>query len=159
MLLRPDLMVEAAYDVSPGLLQRHGRQALMVDLDDTVIPSNSEAMAPTYRRWFDDLAAAGLGVLILSNGQPTRVRRWADILGVDGLALVGKPFRFAFRRGLRRLGTSASETAMIGDQVFTDVLGANLAGLMSILVRPLTAGILPHTRIARKLENMILRRR
>jgi hypothetical protein len=77
---------------------------------------------------------------------------------VEGLALVGKPFSFAFARGLRRLKMSPSETAMVGDQLFTDVLGANLAGILSILVRPLTAGLLPHTRLTRRLEDLILKR-
>lgn len=158
MLVKPDLTVETAYDVSPSLLRSHGRSALMVDLDDTVIPSNSNTMAPPFRNWFEQLEEGGVGVLILSNGRPARVVHWANILGVEGLALVGKPFSFAFARGLRRLKMSPSETAMVGDQLFTDVLGANLAGILSILVRPLTAGLLPHTRLTRRLEDLILKR-
>jgi HAD superfamily phosphatase (TIGR01668 family) len=159
MLLKPDLVVEAASEVDLSLLRSHGRSALIVDLDDTIVPSNSNSMAPSYRHWFQKLGAENVPILILSNGRPERVRYWAHILGVDGLALVGKPFGFAFQRGLKRLGCKASETAMIGDQLFTDVLGANITGMLSILVRPLTTGLLPHTRLIRKLEDIIIRRR
>ena len=158
MLLKPDLLVEVACEVDSTLLRRHGRSGLMVDLDDTVVPSNGCSIAPSYRQWFKQLQADHIPILILSNGQPERVHYWANNLGVDGLSLVGKPFGFAFKRGLRKLGHEASQTAMIGDQLFTDVLGANITGMFSILVRPLTAGLLPHTRLMRKFENLLIRR-
>ena len=158
MLLKPDLLVEAAYEVDSTLLKSHGKSALMVDLDDTVIPSNSSLMAPSFKSWFKTLKKDDIAILILSTGQPERVHYWANNLGVDGVALVGKPFSFAFKRGLKRLGHQPSETAMLGDQLFTDVLGANITGIFSILVRPLTAGRLPHTRLLRKFENIIVRR-
>ncbi len=158
MLLRPNMMVDAAYEVTPEVLVRLGVTAVMVDLDDTILASGSNDLANAYRSWLIDLRNAGFGVLILSNGDPTRVAHWARQLGVEGFALAGKPLWPAFRRGLRRLGTRPHETAMVGDQLFTDVLGANVAGLVSILVRPLTPGKLPHTRAARKLERLFLRR-
>ena len=151
-------MVNAASDITPELLAHHGVSAVMVDLDDTLVASGSRELAEPLRAWLAALRRAGVGVLILSNGERVRVRLFAATLGVEGLALSGKPFFWAFRRGLRRLGTSAQATAMVGDQLFTDVLGANLAGLKSILVSPLTPGGLPHTRAARRLERLILRR-
>ena len=129
----------------------------MVDLDDTLVASGSRAMASSFRDWLSQLEQAGIPTLILSNGTPSRVRSWSSELGVQGLALVGKPFGFAYQRGLKRLGTPAGETAMVGDQLFTDILGANLAGLKSVLVTPLSPGGLPHTRFARKLEALILK--
>lgn len=155
MLLRPDLVVDAAHHVTPELLGRHGIRGLMVDLDDTLIPSAAHELEGHHRSWFAALRDAGIPTLILSNGERQRVLRVAAELGVEGLPLVGKPFVFAFRRGLARLGTPAAETAMVGDQLFTDVLGANLAGLTSILVTPLSGGR-AHTRVVRRFERMIL---
>lgn len=150
-------MIDAVHDATPEFLQRHGLEAVMVDLDDTLIAAREEALTGSFRAWLETLRDAGIPVLILSNGQRERVRRWSQELGVEGLALAGKPFAWAFRRGLARLGTAPHKTAMIGDQLFTDVLGANLIGLRSILVRPLSPGGLPHTRAARRLETLILR--
>lgn len=129
----------------------------MVDLDDTLIASNSSEIGNDTRRWLAELRDNGLPVLLLSNGERGRVERCCDDLGIEGFHLAGKPFWWAFRRGLARLGRSPEETAMIGDQLFTDVLGANLTGMLSVLVRPLTPGKHIHTRAVRHLERRILR--
>jgi len=155
-VVRPDVQVETVADVTPGLLQELGIRGVLVDLDDTLVASNAETLSASAEAWLQDLLTAGLKVAILSNGERKRVRRLAERFGLPAFALVGKPFWFAFRRGLRALGTPAHATAMVGDQLFTDVLGANCAGLTSILVRPLTPGKLPHTRLARRLERRIL---
>lgn len=161
MMLRPKLVVTAVDDVTPELLREHGLRAVMVDLDDTLVASTGTTLAEVdarFSQWAERLKEAGIPLLILSNGTTARVEHYAALLGVRGFALVGKPSQTAFRRGLKLLGTPAAETAMVGDQLFTDVLGANLAGMTSILVEPLSAGKLPHTRALRKLERMILGR-
>jgi uncharacterized protein len=157
MRVKPDMRIRMVTELTPQRLRNQGIRALMVDLDDTLVASNSERMGLAFRRWVLGLKEAGIAVLLLSNGKPKRVARWAGLLGVEGLSLVGKPFRFAFERGLKRLGTLPSETAMVGDQLFTDVLGANALGIKTILVTPLSNKGLPHTRLARKLENIILK--
>lgn len=158
MLLRPDAVVRSVTEVTPELLRALGVRAVMVDLDDTLVPAGSELLEPLFRAWLGGLVAAGFPVVILSNGERKRVERWSRDLGVRGLAMVGKPFHHGFRRGLALLGTPAHETAMVGDQLFTDVLGANLVGLRSVLVSPLSPGKLLHTRALRRLERRLLRR-
>ena len=157
MLLRPDVMVEAVHEVTLELLEECNVRAVMVDLDDTLVASGASLLDPRFRAWVASLKEAGIPLLILSNGRRVRVKRWSAELGVTGLSLVGKPF--AFRRGLRLLGRQPSETAMVGDQLFTDVLGANLVGMVSILVTPLSTGGLPHTRVVRRLEKVLLSKR
>ncbi|MEX2540517.1 MAG: YqeG family HAD IIIA-type phosphatase [Trueperaceae bacterium] len=156
-MLMPDVVVTAAYDATPELLRGHGVRAVMVDLDDTLMASNESEFGAGTREWLEDLRASGMPVLLLSNGERGRVERCCADLGLEGFHLAGKPFWWAFRKGLRRLGRPASETAMIGDQLFTDVLGANLAGMVSVLVSPLSPGKMPHTRAIRHLERLILR--
>lgn len=155
-MVLPDIQVDSVVDVTPTLLRRHGVRAVLVDLDDTLIASNAEALSSDAEGWLRGLLSAGITVGILSNGERRRVARLGTALGIPAFALAGKPFAFAFRRGLAALGSTPADTAMVGDQLFTDVLGANCAGLTSILVRPLTPGKLPHTRIARRLERRIL---
>jgi HAD superfamily phosphatase (TIGR01668 family) len=148
----------AVADVPIDQLVDRGIAGVLIDMDDTLLPSHADALDPRSQRWFDRLRDRGIGAVILSNGEVRRTRAIGAQLGVVALPLAGKPFRIAFRRGLEHLGTEPAATAMIGDQLFTDVLGANLAGITSILVRPLSAGGLPHTRWARKLERRILAR-
>ena len=156
MVLDPDLVVEAAWTLTPAKLRSLGIDGVLVDLDDTLLPSGSLDLATPVLRWFAELDAASIPAVVVSNGEPRRVRHVCERLGVDGIALVGKPLPLAFRRGVRRLGVPVERAAMIGDQLFTDVLGANLVGLTSILVAPLSQGGLPHTRLARHLERRIL---
>ncbi len=155
-VVRPDVHVETVADVTPALLEELGVRGVLVDLDDTLIASNADAPSPSAEAWLRSLREAGIRVVILSNGERKRVHELAERFGLPAFALVGKPFWFAFRRGLAALGTPRDASAMVGDQLFTDVLGANCAGLTSILVRPLTPGKLPHTRLARRLERRIL---
>lgn len=157
MLLRPDLSVNSVCDLTPALLAARGVRGVMVDLDDTLVPSRETGLRREVAEWFAGLKRCGIPVVILSNGERKRVAHYAQALGVEGLALIGKPLPHAFRRGLALLGTAPQETAMVGDQLFTDVLGANLAGLISILVTPLSPGALLHTRLLRRLEACILR--
>lgn len=158
MRLAPDLMVNAVPDLTPQKLTSHGIKAVMVDLDDTLVASNTSNLTEAFSHWINGLKLANIPIVILSNGSPERVRYWSRQLDVQGFALVGKPLSFAFRRGLKYLGSTAQETAMIGDQLFTDILGANLAGMRSILVTPLSPGKLLHTRLIRKLESRVLPR-
>ncbi len=156
-MLKPDLRVPGITALSPELLRQQGIEAVMVDLDDTIVPSKGDSMELVVKDWFVALQQADFKVLILSNGQRDRVAHWASELGIPGLSLVGKPFRWAFRRGLKLLGSEPRKTAMVGDQLFTDVLGANLMGVYSVLVQPLSPGKLPHTRMLRLVERRILR--
>ena len=150
-------MVAAVNDVSPQLLRENALKAVLVDMDDTLLEFQQTQLKPEFISWMQSLKDADIPALILSNGSRRRVRDCANELGVAGLALTGKPFPAAFRRGLETLGAKASHTAMIGDQLFTDVVGANLAGLTSILVTPLGSGGLPHTRMIRNVEAWLLK--
>lgn len=157
-MLRPDIRVESVQEVTPALLKTLGVGAVLVDLDDTLLAAADEQVAPDVIAWVRSLTAADFAVAILSNGERQRVRRIAEEAGVPGLSLAGKPFRMAFRKAMRLLGDPAPDaTVMVGDQLFTDVLGAKRAGLRAILVRPLSPGKLPHTRLARRIERMLLK--
>jgi HAD superfamily phosphatase (TIGR01668 family) len=145
-------------DISMAQLHALKVCAVMLDLDDTLLPTGGSSIAPEVVAWVRQLQAAGLSVLLLSNGTLERVRRSAAQLGVDSIALAGKPAAVAFWRGLRRLQCPAEQVVMIGDQLFTDVIGANLMNIKSILVDPLSDGLW-HTKHLRYLETRILETR
>lgn len=140
------------------MLERLGVDALLVDMDDTLVASGSAVEPCEEVAWLKAMAESRLRVVVLSNGSRQRTERLAKITGVTALHLAGKPFPWSFRRGLAALGDVTPErVAMVGDQLFTDVMGARRAGLKTILVRPLSQGKLPHTRLVRHVERMVLK--
>lgn len=158
-VLQPDARVSSVHEVTPAWLEGRGLRGLLVDLDDTLLPASADRVPEDVYEWLAGLGASGVKLAILSNGERRRVREVAERAGLPALALAGKPWRSAFRRGLRLVGLPAHSVAMLGDQLFTDVLGAKSAGLKAVLVTPLSPGKLPHTRIARRLERWVLRER
>lgn len=156
-MLEPDFMFDRAYAATASFLNEQGIRAVMLDLDDTIVASKSDFIDDKYLAWIDALKIAEISLLLLSNGSPKRVAYWTKELDIEGFSLVGKPFSFAYMRGLRKLKSSKAETIMIGDQLFTDVLGANIAGIKSILVKPLSNNGLWHTRALRKFEKMVIK--
>ncbi len=159
-LLRPKARVARITELTPEWLAARGLRGLVVDLDNTLAPYG---VAPPAQgglaAWNRSLAEAGVPVLIVSNAKPGRTRDWAEALGREGWGLAGKPLPWSLRRALRRMGLAPHETAVAGDQLFTDVLGANLIGAYSVLVEPIEPKKgLPHTRWVRALERRILDR-
>lgn len=143
--------------VTPSLLAELGITALLVDLDDTILAASEDELDDSVPAWFARLRSEGVQVAILSNGTRERVARVAEAVNVPAIAMAGKPLPRAFRKGLALLpDVPRNQVGMVGDQVFTDVLGARRAGLVAILVEPLSPGKLLHTRLARRLEKLVL---
>ena len=156
--LQPDARLEDVYHITPEYLRALGLRGLALDLDNTIVPygDNRENLRLTI--WVAGLSAAGVRAVLVSNAMPERVRLWSGRLGVPGLALAGKPWPWGFRRAARRMKLAPSEVAVVGDQLFTDVLGGKLAGSFTILVTPISSNSLPHTRLARYAERLLLSR-
>lgn len=155
--LKPDALVGRLRDITPPLLHSLGVRGLLLDLDNTLLPYRSDDDAQDAAGWVHDMRAAGLGLYLLSNARRERAARWAAALGVQGVGMAGKPLPRAFRAGARALGLPPAEVAVVGDQLFTDVLGGKLCGMRTVLVRPISDNNLPHTRLARTLERRVLR--
>lgn len=155
--LRPDLRVDRVERLTARRLESLGLVGLLLDLDETLLPAAATEPTSEVVAWARDLQRAGVRLAIVSNGRPDRVARVARALDVPARALTGKPWPGAFRRGLAQIGLPAERCAMVGDQLFTDVVGARAAGLRTVLVPPLSRGGMPHTRALRRLEARILR--
>jgi HAD superfamily phosphatase (TIGR01668 family) len=154
--LRPDLRLDRVEQLTALRLADLGVGGVLLDLDETLLPAAAKAPAPGILAWARDLQRAGIRLAIVSNGRPGRVAAVADALGVPGRALTGKPWPGAFRRGARAIGLPPERCAMVGDQLFTDVVGAHAAGLRTVLVAPLSSGGMVHTRLLRRLEARML---
>ena len=157
-LLRPRVILPHIYDITPAFMELHGLGGLLLDLDNTLIPYGSYDEQAEVKHWAGALQAAGYPLYLLSNARRERARVWAERLGLPGVGLAGKPFAREYRRGLSVVNLPAHRVGMVGDQLFTDVLGGNWAGMFTIMVRPISDNALPHTRFARRLERLVLKR-
>ena len=104
----------------------------------------------------DGLRAGGINLIIVSNNRKRRVKKFAERLNLPYIANAKKPFPAVFLKTLRRFDCLPCNGAVVGDQLFTDVLGANLAGIRSILVTNITPESGPFFRLKRRLEKWIL---
>jgi len=157
-LFTPDLRLESVAELSPERLRDLGLEALLLDIDCTLTRYRSEEVAPEVRAWLEGLRSAGIGLCLVSNGRGRRVREFAKRLNLPFVAGALKPLPFGCWSAVRRLGFARQRTAMVGDQVFADVMAARLARLTSILVRPIHPEDEPwFTRIKRPLERWVLR--
>ena len=123
---KPTWMVKSIYQVSPQELRAKGIRAVFSDLDNTLIAWNNPDGTPELRRWIDELHAAGIPLIVISNNSKQRV---AKVTASLDLPLI--------TRARRKLGLKKHEVVMVGDQLMTDVAAANQAGVYSILVKPL----------------------
>jgi len=161
-LLTPHLRSERLWTIALPPLHARGLRALLVDVDNTIIPTGGHEPNPDALAWLARAQQHGFALCLVSNARPGRVAALAQRIGAQGVSKgpwwkPGKPLSYLFRRGLACLGADPAATAVIGDQVFTDVLGGNALGLTTILVRPLSEHEFIGTRLTRLMERLVLR--
>ena len=126
------------YELSGEALARRGFQLLLADLDNTLVPYGVPLPDERLKAWRDDLNAHGVTLFILSNNRhENRPRIFAEALDVPFIGHAGKPKTPSFLKAMERMGVTKEQTAIVGDQIFTDVLGGNRAGVSAILVEPI----------------------
>jgi len=157
--LSPHLRLENVCQLSLHRLRNLGLDALLLDVDCTLKRYRDEEVTPDVGAWLDELRTGGIGLCLVSNGLGGRVRRFAEKLDLPFVSKALKPFPFGCRAAVRKMKFQPSRTAMVGDQLFADVMAARLAGLTSILVRPIHPEEEPwFTRLKRVPERCLLRR-
>jgi HAD superfamily phosphatase (TIGR01668 family) len=156
----PRLVVSHLTELSPAFFAERGLQAVILDLDNTLVPWRGAEIAPEVSAWVGRCRAAGLKLCICSNThRPRRLAQLAAELEVPFIERVAKPRRGGFMRALTLMGTSVAETAVVGDQLMTDIWGGNRCGLLTILVEPLSRVEFIGTRMVnRPLEAWLLSR-
>jgi HAD superfamily phosphatase (TIGR01668 family) len=158
-LVTPDLRLDSVVELDVPRLSSLGLDALMLDVDCTLKRYRAEGPGPEVIAWLEGLRAARIGLCLISNGRAARIQRLAAHLGLPVTCQACKPLPFGCRAALRRMGWDRRRTAIVGDQLFADVMAGRLAGLKCILVRP----IHPeeehwYTRMKRPLERFLLAR-
>jgi uncharacterized protein len=157
-LCTPDAWLGSVLELTPGWLRASGIDAVVADLDNTLVPYGRVDVDPAVLRHVQALVSYGLRLVVLSNAGVSRIGPIASVLGIPYVANAGKPARGAYARALSLMGSSPQRTAAVGDQVFRDVLGARRAGLLSVLVTPLSARDFPGTALLRGPERLLIAR-
>jgi len=155
-LLYPRIYVDSLLDIPLDELRKQNISALILDLDNTITEWNSNELRSEIQEWFIRIKAEGFKACILSNNAEKRIQVVADRLGIPFIPRAAKPRRGSFRRAVDLMAVRTDEAAVIGDQIFTDVLGGNRSGLFTILVKPLARREFVGTKINRTLELFIL---
>ena len=121
--------------MTPALLRSRNIRLLMLDFDNTIVPYTTTVPTPEMETWLRDMnALADIQICIVSNSHNDRVPKFCRERGLDVITHAKKPSTKGIRECLQRYGIPASQAAVVGDQIYTDTLGANLAGITPILV-------------------------
>ncbi len=154
----PDLYLDDIYGITPELLTKKGIKAVLLDIDNTLVTYDDPMPTESVLKWLDSLKKAGISAAFISNNHKERVELFNSELKFFATYDSRKPSGKCYRAAMAHLGTDRSNTAVIGDQVFTDVWSAKRLGLYAILVKPIKDKTSLFFRSKRALEKPILRR-
>ena len=133
--LLPKIIVPALTDVSPELLHRRSIKLLMLDFDNTIVPYTTSTPTEGMQAWLEAMVKSDISLCVVSNSHKDRVKIFCKKYGLDCITHARKPFAKGIRQCLQRYNLPKEQCALAGDQIFTDTLGANRAGIRSILVK------------------------
>ena len=131
----PTLRCDVLTEVTPSLLQQRGIKLLMLDFDNTIVPYTTCVPTKQMQAWLEMMRCCDIRVCIVSNSHNDRVPKFCREYGLDCITHAKKPFSKGIRECLAKYDIPASQAALVGDQIFTDTLGANGCGVKSILVK------------------------
>ena len=138
--LTPDCVFDSIYDIAPAFLRSRGIRGALIDIDGTVSSHRVRQPSAALCAYIRSLEQAGIAVMFLSNNNAGRVGEFSDAVGVRWISRAVKPLSRGFRQGAETLGLPMGEIAVIGDQIFTDVLGGNRQGALTCQVQSIDRG-------------------
>ena len=133
--LLPGVMAESLTQLTSGMLTQRGIRLLMLDFDNTIVPYTTDVPTGEMISWLRDMRKSSIQLCVVSNSRKDRVRWFCEKYGLDCITHARKPFQKGIRECLAKYGIPPFQAALAGDQIYTDTLGANRAGVMPILVR------------------------
>ena len=133
--LLPRFMTRSLTDLTPEFLEQQGIRLLMLDFDNTIVPYTTNVPTAEMEGWLRQMAASPIRLCVVSNSKRDRVRIFCQQYGIDCITHANKPFSKGIRACLTRYGISPKQAALVGDQIFTDTLGGNCAGVKTVLVK------------------------
>ena len=133
--LLPGMITDAVTDLTPVLLKEKGIRLLMLDFDNTIVPYTTNEPTQVMTAWLRSMLGSDIQICVVSNSHKDRVKIFCQEYGIPCITHAKKPFSRGIRECLGKFGFLPEECALVGDQIFTDTLGANCTGVRSILVK------------------------
>lgn len=156
--LCPKYQAESVLELDMGELQKVGIRGIIFDLDNTLVEWKQDNLNPEIIDLISRFKNAGFKMCILSNALEHRVEAVAKLLDIPYVSRAVKPRKVPFKKALDLMGTMPEETAVVGDQLFTDILGGNRMELYTIWTPPLSSTEFLSTRAVRKIERLVIKR-
>ena len=133
--LLPKIIVPALTDVTMDLLHSRDIKLLMLDFDNTIVPYTTSTPTEEMRTWLEAMVKSDIQLCVVSNSHKDRVKIFCEKYGIPCITHAKKPFSKGIRECLEKFSIRPEECALVGDQIFTDTMGANGTGVTSILVK------------------------
>ena len=154
-IFKADYRFDKITDITAADLKNAGAKLLLLDADNTLSFHGSQEPFPGVSEWLEEIRKEGFVLVIISNNSESRIRPFAEKLGLPFVFKSAKPISKGFKTACEKFGFKPEETAVIGDQIFTDVLGGKLFGAKVFLTEPLGPETDFFIKIKRKFEKFI----
>lgn len=155
MLLKPKIKLHRVTDINSELLRKYGIRGLILDVDNTLSIHHGEVLTDGLEDWLSDMRGNGVKLVVLSNSKRRRVEPFAAKIKLPFISMGLKPLPFKLSAARKILGTKRRETAIVGDQIFTDTLGGNLYGVKTILLDPIKLESSKSFKFKRRIERAV----
>lgn len=156
MNLYPDRYLENVKEITIELLEENNIKGLILDIDNTLIDYDKKILQDADK-WCENLKQKGIKMCILSNtNKVQKVKKVAEKLNLEYLYFARKPSKKGFYKAKKLLNLEEKNIAVVGDQIFTDVLGGNRVKMFTILTKPIDSRDYFYTKIKRPLEKLVI---
>jgi HAD superfamily phosphatase (TIGR01668 family) len=159
MLLMPRFMLPNIHGLTDDFLAANGIRGIIFDIDNTLVGFTDPKPTQEVLALLERLSGQGIKIAIASNNSRERVGHFAEGLGIPAYHRACKPLPFALGKIRRQMGLKAKEIAVVGDQIYTDILGANCSGMISVLVDIIDTKETIFFKIKRALERPVIERK
>ena len=154
--LLPDIIIKDIYEINPAFLDKHSIKLLLLDIDNTLVPHGKQS-TPEVVQWISGLKKKGYQVCLISNNNKERVDLFNNEINIPSFHTSRKPLRNVYKKVMKEFKVDIENIAAVGDQLLSDIWGANRSGILTILVSPINADEPLQIRLKRILEKFILR--
>lgn len=155
-ILKPNIYLESVFYLDLEYCKNLSIEGFIIDIDNTLVEWDKKYASDQVKSWLKTLELKGFKVCLVSNNTQDRVVKFNEELKLPAIHRAVKPRLDPFRKAMEIMGTTSYTTAVIGDQIFTDILGGNRLNLYTILVLPMGNNELAWTKLVRKLEKKLL---
>lgn len=153
----PRIFVDTVYDIDLVQMKNEGVKAFIFDIDNTIATYAMPLPDEKSRKWLGELADMGFKLYFVSNNNVERVRKFAESVDIPYIGKALKPMKRNLKRACLDMGVLPSETALVGDQLFTDMWGGNRMKMLTVLVEPISQAEDSFVKFKRNFEKWVLK--